>query len=343
MSSCSPHIRRSLRGVDRIVVYSLPLVTRFRGVTIREGLLLHGEYGWGEAAPFVEYGPQESSRWLFSAWQAACVAPPQVHADRVLVNVTIPVSSPEEAVQRVEKSGGCATAKVKVADPRTRLHDDCERVEAVADALVRTVGQECARVRVDVNGVWDKDEAIRALAELDRAASSVGGLEYAEQPCATVEELAYVRKAQHVPIAADESIRRADDPMKVIRKQAADVAVVKVAPLGGYERTVDLAERTGVRVVVSSALESSVGLATGIRTAAYLMDQQEPVACGLATSQLLAADVTYQPLQVAEGFLPVTPIEPYEEAIGKKLLPDGTYDRWVSRLGDMCAYMEAFS
>ena len=274
-------------------VWSLPMTTRFRGITVREGVLLETETGWGEWSPFLEYDDREVAPWLRCALEAAAGDHPAPVRDWVPVNVTVPAVDPERAHEIVTRSG-CATAKVKVADPGQTLADDLARVEAVRDALGRS-----GRVRVDVNGLWSTDEAVSAIGRLERAA---GGLEYVEQPCATVEELAAVRRRVDVPIAADESIRRAEDPYRVRDLEAADVAVLKVQPLGGVRACLRIAEDIGLPVVVSSALESSVGIAAGAALAAALPEL--PYACGLATVALLQGDLVEEPLLPVEGSLP---------------------------------------
>jgi o-succinylbenzoate synthase len=212
----------------------------------------------------------------------------------VPVNVTVPAVGPEQAHEIVVRSG-CGTAKVKVADPGETLGEAQARLEAVRAA----VGPQ-GRVRIDVNGLWSVDQALAGIPVLDRAA---GGLEYVEQPCATVEELALVRRRLDVPIAADESIRRAADPYRVRDLEAADVAVLKVQPLGGVRACLRIAEDIGLPVVVSSALESSVGLAAGLALAAALPEL--PYACGLATRALLADDLVAQSLTPSGGRLAV--------------------------------------
>ena len=212
------------------------------------------------------------------------------------VNVTVPACSPERA-HAIVAAGGCTTAKVKVAEVGQTLGDDEARLEAVRDAL-----GPGGLIRVDANGGWDVDEAVGAIRLLERAA---GGLEYVEQPCADVEELAAVRRAVDVPIAADESIRRAEDPYRVRDLEAADIAVLKVQPLGGVRACLRIAEDIGLPVVVSSAVESSVGIAAGVALAAALPEL--PHACGLATVQLLTDDVVTEPLLPVDGMLPVRP------------------------------------
>ncbi len=276
-------------------VVSIPTRTRFRGITVREAALVEGPSGWGEWSPFLEYPPEVAEPWLRCAEEAAAGLWPAPVRDRVPVNVTVPAVGPERA-HEIVRGGGCRTAKVKVAEPGQTTADDEARLEAVRDALGPS-----GLVRVDANGGWSVDDAVAAIGRLERAA---GGLEYVEQPVASVEDLALVRRRVSVPIAADESIRRAEDPYRVKELEAADIAVLKVQPLGGVRACLEIAERIGLPVVVSSALETSVGIAAGVALAAALPDL--PHACGLATVQLLTADVTDSPLLPVDGFLPTT-------------------------------------
>ena len=302
-------------------VFAVAMRTRFRGTTVREGVLLRGAAGWGEFSPFQEYSDAVAAPWLAAAVEAADRGWPAAVRDCVPVNVTVPAVDPATA-HRLAREGGCRTAKVKVAEPGQSLDDDIARVEAVRDALGRG-----GRVRVDANGGWDVDTAEVAIRALDRAA---GELEYVEQPCATVEELSSVRRRVDVPIAADESIRRAEDPYRVRALAAADIAVLKVQPLGGVRACLEIAEDIGLPVVVSSALETSIGIAAGVALAAALPEL--PYACGLATVQLLADDVTAVPLVPVEGALPVARPE-VDPARLAALTPSADRVRyWRSRL-----------
>ena len=301
-------------------VWTIPMRTRFRGIDTRHGVLLRGAAGWGEWSPFEDYSDAECVPWLLAAREAADGSWPAPVRDRVPVNVTVPAVSPERAAAVVAASAGCRTAKVKVAEPGQPESADVERVAAVRDAL-----GPGGRIRIDVNGLWDVDTAVRRTRELDRAA---GGLEYVEQPCATVEELAAVRRRVDVPIAADESIRRASDPLRVARLAAADIAVLKVQPLGGVAACLRIAEQIGLPVVVSSALESSVGLAAGLALAGALPEL--PYACGLATLALLDGDVTSSPLTVLDGMLPV--VRPEPDLLDAVAADDATTARWLDRL-----------
>jgi o-succinylbenzoate synthase len=261
-------------------VYSIPLTTRFRGITVREGLLLEGPAGWGEFCAFPEYGDAEAAAWFAGAREAAFEGWPAPVRETVPVNCIVPAVGPEKAAELVRASG-CATAKVKVADHADSTGEDLERVAAVRDAL-----GPAGHVRVDANTGWSVDEAVAAIRALDRAA---GGLQYVEQPCVTIEELAAVRRRVDVRIAADEAIRKAADPLRVSVNEAADVAILKALPLGGVRRALQVAESVGLPCVVSSALESSVGLAAEIALAAALPSLD--YACGLGTGRLFTTDV----------------------------------------------------
>ncbi|TCK25588.1 o-succinylbenzoate synthase [Pseudonocardia endophytica] len=276
--------------------YAIPTTTRFRGITVREGVLIEGPAGWGEFCPFTEYDDAESVPWLSSAREAAESGWPEPVRGSVPVNCTVPAVDPEQAF-RIVRDSGCAAAKVKVADMPGSLPADLARVEAVRGAL----GPSGA-VRVDANGAWTVEEAVHAITMLERSA---GGLEYVEQPCRTVDELARVRRRVDVRIAADESIRRADDPLRVALAGAADVAVLKVAPLGGVRRALEIADACGLPVVVSSALETGVGMAAGLALAGALPEL--PFACGLGTASLLTDDVVApeEAFVAVDGVLPV--------------------------------------
>lgn len=282
--------------------FAIGLRNRFRGITVREGMLVRGPAGWGEFSPFAEYGPRESSRWWACCVEAAFEGWPAPLRDRVPVNVTVPAVGPERA-HAITAAGGCATAKVKVAERGQDPAEDLARVEAVRDALGPS-----GKIRVDANGAWDVDTAVRMVRALDRF-----GLEYVEQPCATLDELAEVRRRTDVPVAADESVRRAEDPLRVRAAGAADIVVLKVQPLGGVRAALRVAEACGLPVVVSSAVETSVGLAAGVALAAALPEL--PHACGLATMQMLTADVTADPLLPQDGYLPVRAAEVDEESL----------------------------
>lgn len=297
----------------------IPMRMRFRRVTWREALLLRGPAGWGEFSPFPDYPPEMTSRWLAAALEAACVPWPHPERDRVEVNVTVPAVDPETARELVTASG-CRTAKVKVAEPGEGPEEDEARVRAVRESLGPS-----GRVRVDVNAAWSIEEASQRLERL-----APYDLEYAEQPVATVEEMIELRGRVAVPIAADESIRLAADPMEVVEAGAADVLVLKVQPLGGIRRTLDLAGRAGLPVVISSGLETSVGLAAGLAAATALA--APPLACGLGTGALLTGDVTSRPLLPEGGEMEMRRPEPEPELLRRWRADRETESRLLRRL-----------
>ncbi|MBW3576806.1 MAG: o-succinylbenzoate synthase [Actinobacteria bacterium] len=300
--------------------------TRFRRVDERCGVLVAGPAGWGEFSPFPEYGPAYASRWLAAAHEAATRAWPDPVRERIPVNVTVPAVDPQRAHDLVRRSG-CRTAKVKVAEPGQPLREDVARVEAVRAAL-----GPGGRLRVDANGAWDVDEAVRAIRTLDRV-----GLEYVEQPVATCAEMAVLRRRIDVPIAADEVVRTADDPLHVAGLDAADVVVVKVQPLGGVWpalKVAEAADAAGLSVVVSSALETSIGLAAGIALAAAL--PRLPYACGLATAGLLDGDVVPDPLLPEAGTIMVRRPTPDEDLL-RRWAPSPEQARGLLRRLDTCA------
>jgi o-succinylbenzoate synthase len=308
-------------GLFDLRVYRLPMRVRFRRLDVRTGMLLRGPAGWGEFSPFPEYGHAYASRWLAAALEAATEPFPDPMRSEVPVNTTIPAVDPGDA-HRMAANSGCTTAKVKVAENGQTLAQDVERVAAVRDAL----GPE-GHIRVDANGAWDVASAVLAIARLDRAAK---GLEYVEQPCETLDELRDVRRRVEVAIAADESIRTAADPLRVATTDAADVLVLKVQPLGGVRRALEVADAAGLPVVVSSALETSVGLAAGVAFAAALPEL--PFACGLGTATLLAGDVTDNPLQPRDGALPVRRVAPDAASLDQVAAGPEETGWWLERL-----------
>ena len=309
--------------LGRLHVVALPLRVRFRGITTREVALIDGPAGWGEFGPFLEYEPPEAVHWLAAGIESAYSATPPALRARIPVNATVPAVGPERVADVLARFPGATTAKVKVAEPGQTLADDVERVNAVR-ALVPTV-------RVDANGGWGVDEAVAAA----RALTADGPLEYLEQPCRTVPELAEVRRRVEVPVAADESIRKADDPLAVVQAGAADVAVLKVAPLGGVRAMLDIAARIDIPVVVSSALDSAVGIAAGLAAAAALPNLDR--ACGLGTGGLFVEDVA--DLVVADGALPVGAVVPDPSRLSALAAPADRRDWWITRVKDCWAWL----
>jgi O-succinylbenzoate synthase len=303
--------------ITEVHVYSVRMRTRFRGLDVRDGVLVRGAMGWGEFSPFWDYDLAESRRWWAAAEEAACQGWPEPLRDSVPVNVTVPAVDADRA-HAIVTASGCRTAKVKVAEPGQTPAEDLARVEAVRDAL----GPQGA-IRVDANAAWDVDTAAARIAELDRV-----GLEYVEQPCPTLEDLVALRRRVGVRIAADEVVRRAADPLRVDLREACDVVVLKVQPLGGVRAALRVAEAHGLPCVVSSALESSVGIAAGVALAAALPEL--PFACGLATVALFEADVSSAPMLPVDGALPV--LRPEPDLLHTVAADPAVYRRWRERL-----------
>ncbi len=281
---------------------AIPMRLPYRRLAERRAVLLRGLAGWGEFSPFDEYDDRAAARWLTSALESALDPLPPPRRDRIPVNVTVPPVGADHAKRLVEASS-CRTAKVKVADKGQDFTEDLARVAAVREAL----GDD-GFLRIDVNGAWTVTEAdtrLRLLEEFD--------LQYAEQPCATLSDLSELRSRTNIPIAADESIRSGATPEEIIDSGGVDLLVMKVQPMGGVARMLDWASRTGLPVIPSSALETSVGLAAGLAAAAALPEL--PYACGLATASLLAGDVVRQPLTPECGEIPVHRPAPEPELV----------------------------
>lgn len=311
--------------LDRLQVVSLPMRVRFRGITVREVALIEGPAGWGEFGAFLEYEPPEAAHWLAAAIEAAYEEAPDVRRDRIPINATVPAVAADQVPEVLSRFPGARTAKVKVAEPGQSLADDVARVNAVR-ALVTTV-------RVDANGGWSVDEAAAAAAAL----TADGPLEYVEQPCATVPELAELRRRVDLPIAADESIRKADDPLRVVREGAADVAVLKVAPLGGVSQLLEIAHQIDIPIVVSSALDSAVGIGRGLLAAAALPDL--PYACGLGTGGLFVDDVV-EPARPVDGFLAVAQVRPDPARLATLAAAPDRRRWWIDRIRACHALMK---
>jgi o-succinylbenzoate synthase len=297
-------------------VVTLPTRTNFRGVTYREVALMHGPHGWGEFSPFLEYDDNQCAPWLASAIEAATVARPARFRDAIAVNGTIPEINDQKVLEDlVTRYEGVKTFKVKVG---SNLSEDIARI-----ARVRTLAPKAA-IRVDVNGLWSVDEA---LTNLYAYYEEIGSLEYVEQPCATIEELRELKSKIKIPlrITADEVIRKAPDPFKVDLTDAADIVMLKVQPLGGIQRSLEIASYYGLPVVVSSALESAIGIEYGLELAASISDLTFD--CGLATGSLLARDVAAH--QIVDGKIALGQISPNVD--GLDVSPD-RLEWWKNRI-----------
>ena len=299
-------------------VVALPLKSKFRGITVREVALLKGPAGWGEFAPFLEYDDAESSTWLLSAIDAATNPAPMAYRGFIKVNATLPaLNSAQEIEELLQSFVGCDTVKIKVGE---NLGEDIVRVARVRALMPK------AKLRLDVNGAWSVDQALINLYEIYE---EVGPLEYVEQPCATLEELRKLKEklAFEIKIAGDEVIRKAKDPFAINLQGAVDILMLKVAPLGGITRAREIGAHHKLPIVVSSALDSAVGISYGLQLAASLPTLD--YACGLATGQLLSADIAALPLE--NGELAVRSISPDADLLAKYAVPVERLTWWKER------------
>ena len=309
--------------LDTMRVIALPTKTNFRGINVREVALFKGEYGWGEFSPFLEYDHAESAPWLACAIEAATKPRPELYRNSVRVNGTIPASNDKNVIKElVETYQGVTTFKVKVGD---NLSEDIVRL-----AQIRSLGRNI-NIRIDVNGLWSVKEA---LTNLFAFYEEVGPFEYVEQPCATLEELRELKASIRIPlkIAVDEVLRKAKDPFALDLTGAADLVMLKVQPLGGIARAHKLAEHHKLPVVVSSALESAVGINYGLQLAASFEEMNFD--CGLGTGSLLAANVADLP--IVDGQIEISDVEP--DFNGYEVAPD-RFEWWKNRVMKTAEYL----
>ena len=296
--------------LESLRVVALPTTTNFRGVTVREVALIQGEYGWGEFSPFLEYEDAESAPWLACAIEAATQPKPKLYRSEVAVNGTIPALNDREDLERVVNSfPGVSTFKVKVGE---NLSEDIARINTIRSL------RPSSTIRIDANGLWSVDQAVSFL-------QSVGNIEYIEQPCATIEELRELKKQIDVKIVGDEVLRKAKDPFAINLSGAVDYLMLKVQPLGGIKRAHKLAEHHNLPVVVSSALESAVGINYGLTLAASFEEMKFD--CGLGTGSLLAKNVAQLP--IVDGKIQISEVVPNLEGLD---VSADRYEWWKNRI-----------
>jgi O-succinylbenzoate synthase len=296
--------------LDTLRVIALPMKTKFRGITVREVALIKGPHGWGEFSPFLEYDDAESAPWLASAIEAATTPKPKLYRTSVAINGTIPaLNEPADLKRVVDSFPGVSSFKVKVGND---LAEDLARVNVIRNL------QPQAKIRIDVNGLWSVGQAEAFL-------SAVGDIEYVEQPCATIEELRELKSRTSVKIVGDEVLRKAADPFAIDFTGAIDYLMLKVQPLGGIKRAHALAEHHNLPVVVSSALESAIGINYGLTLAASFETMN--FNCGLGTGSLLAADVAHLP--IVDGKIEITEFEP--QLAGLDVASD-RFEWWKNRI-----------
>jgi len=296
--------------LDTLRVIALPMKTKFRGINVREVALFKGDYGWGEFSPFLEYDDQECAPWLACAIEAATVPKPQLYRNHIPVNGTIPALNDQAELERIVNSfPGVNCFKVKVGSD---VSDDLHRLEVIRELRPN------ANIRIDVNGLWNVDEAEMFL-------NSVGEIEYVEQPCATIEELRELKKRIDVKIVGDEVLRKSKNPFEIDLSGAIDFIMLKVQPLGGIKKAHALAEHHNLPVVVSSALESAVGINYGLILAASFENMNFD--CGLGTGSLLAKNVAELP--IVDGKIEISDVKPVLDGLD---VSADRFEWWKNRI-----------
>ena len=305
-------------------IVALPLRTKFRGLEEREILLFEGQNGWTEWSPFVEYTDEEAAVWLAAAIDFGYGEMPPLHRDQIAVNATLPAVAPELVERVLSNFGEFATVKIKVAETGQNIVDDVARIHRVRELYPDT------KIRLDANGGFEIEQAVELVNKLQAIDINI---EYFEQPVSSIAEMAELRLQLSrigVLIAADESVRKVSDPLAVAQANAADILILKAAPLGGIGRALSIAAEAELPVVISSALDSSVGLSMGAYLAAAIPDLKFD--CGLATSALLAGDVTREPLRPENGFIDVRRVEVDKSKLEIFAAQDHRQDWWLERL-----------
>ncbi len=317
---------------DRIEVVSLPLKVKFRGLTHREIVLVKGKR-WAEFSPFVEYPDLESANWLKATMEWAFGSIPEPKRTRVGINATLPAISPDQVQEVLRNFGDFRTVKIKVAEKGQSSIEDLARIQRVADLY------PTAQIRLDANGGLSVAETLDFARILQEKKFNI---EYLEQPVETIDDLCELREKFHnleidLAIAADESIRKVQDPLEVIRRGAADVLVLKVAPLGGIKPALEIAQSANLGIVVSSALESSIGIQAGLHFAASLENLEFD--CGLGTSALFESDIVTNPLVPENGFIELRDVDPSDELIQKFRVSEERREFWLKRLERVLALL----
>ena len=307
-------------------VVSIPLRTKFRGLTERELLVFEGPNGWSEWAAFTEYQDEEAATWLQAAIEWGYEGLPEPVRKQVPVNAILPAVATEEVAKVLGRAGKFSTVKIKVADPKQTAKDDLARILEVKNIYPDV------RLRLDANGGYTVDQALDLIAELENNSIE---LEFFEQPVATIAELAELRteitkRGQKVRVAADESVRRASDPLAVELAGAADLLVLKSAPLGGIKSALEVASSSQLEICASSAMQSSIGLAAELHFASCLPELNYDA--GLGTGYLFGGDLTANRLIPENGVLELRRPEINTSSVEILKAEDRRYDWWIARL-----------
>lgn len=313
-----------LRSSARVI--SLPLRTRFRGLIEREILVFEGPQGWAEFSPFVEYDDAEASHWLAAAIEFAYQPTPELLRKTIEINATLPAVEAKDVARILDRYGKFSTVKIKVAETGQSINDDLARIFEVQRQFPEV------KIRLDANGRYSVSDAITVAGALLENGVQI---DYLEQPVATLEDMTllnqeFLKRGRQLKLAADELIRKSGDPEKAIESGAVDVVMLKAAPLGGVGRCLEIAATTKLPKVVSSALESSIGLAMGAHLAGALPELS--YASGLGTATLLAGDVSDEPLLAKDGFIEVRRITASARKLELFKAEDHRYDWWLERL-----------
>jgi O-succinylbenzoate synthase len=322
----TPEIKEQILGTAKVL--AIPMRTKFRGLTTREVLLFEGPNGWAEWSPFTEYEDEEASIWLKAAIEWAFGDIPKPDVKTIKVNATLPAVKDVRAA--LAPFGKFEVVKIKVAEAGQTLQDDLDRIHQVREHYPD------ARIRLDANGNWDIETALKIAKTIYQENVP---LEYLEQPVRTIAEMAELKlKLQefNIKIAADESVRKVSDPLAVAQANAADILVLKVAPLGGINNALHIAKEAGLPVVVSSALETSVGISMGAHLAALLNSEY---ASGLATAALLTQDVTDAPLIPVDGEIGVGRVKFNFGCLDNLNSDEITWSHWLGRLSRCLNYV----
>jgi len=306
------------RVLQDIHVVSIPTKTDFRGISHREALLFRGSAGWSEFSPFLEYDAAESSRWLKAAIEGAYLSWPEMKRQTVSINATLPRIDSNQVSDFLRNFPGCTTVKMKVND----FESDADRLEAVLDAIPD------AKIRLDVNGGWTLSQARTHLFNYHHRFGNV--FDYIEQPCISVEDLRVIKSEIPFRVAADESIRKELDKDFSDFNEVADVAIIKWAPIGGITTAHRLIEKIGLPVVVSSALDTGIGISHGVALAASITNLDG--ACGLGTVALLESDITEPAVLPMSTGINVGRITPDESLLARYAASPDRLAWWENRV-----------
>ena len=308
-------------SLGKVWVVSIPMRTAFRGVNHREALIFKGER-FAEWSPFLEYEDHEAATWLKAAISWANDPLPELHRDQIKINATLPAVDPEDVADVLKRFGNFSTVKIKVAGPGESLTQDMARIRKVRELYPNL------KLRLDANGAYSISDALQLVDEL-----SGFQIEYLEQPVKSVAEMAELRKqlvGSGIKIAADESIRKSSDPHEVMRLEAADIVMLKAQPLGGVAASLEIANQLGIDVVVSSALETSLGISQGLYLAGALKTLDYD--CGLGTLNLFEGDIAKESLIPQDSMLEVKVADADPELLERYAASPERTSWWEARL-----------